>query len=251
MACDDQLWPDQHLRDVRDVPDRARRVKAMFDAVARRYDLFNTLASFGLDHFWRARLIRQAGRLAGKAVLDLCCGPGTLTVLLGERRHRARVVVGADFSEQMLRLADDRVGPKADNIRMCCADALTLPFGDQTFDLATCTFGIRNFQDLAAGLRELHRVLKSPSQVLILEFAMPVGRGFRFVYRLYLRYIMPLIGRLVAGDRVRAYEYLPNSVAAFDRPQQLCRAFRQAGFRLEAAVPLTGGAVWMYDLRKR
>jgi len=249
MASEGQLWSSRHLRQVHQLSDKARRVQRVFDAIAGRYDLFNTVASFGLDHAWRRRLVRQAAVLGGKCVLDLCCGPGTLTVRLAATAHRPRCLVGLDFSLPMLALANrrSRILP---GVAYCCGDALHLPFADETFDLVTCAFGIRNFQNLPTGLRELHRVLKFGGVALILEFALPASRTFRAVYRLYLQRMLPLIGRIVAGDKVRAYEYLPCSVKTFYAPQQLSEMFRTAGFEVTDAVSLTGGAVWLYQLRK-
>jgi len=244
-----ELWPDHCLDQPHQQADKARRVRLMFDAVTGRYDLFNTVASMGIDRYWRARLIRRARPLAGKKVLDLCCGPGTLTVEQIKRNDRPELLVGLDFSLPMLNLAQKRLRGRGPNVTLCCADALNLPFGDQTFDLVTCTFGIRNFQDLPAGLKQLHAVLKPSGKLLILEFALPTNRYFAMVYRMYLRYILPVVGTVIAGDRVRAYQYLHNSVAGFDQPPQLCRVFRDTGFEVQAALPLTAGVVWLYQLQ--
>jgi demethylmenaquinone methyltransferase/2-methoxy-6-polyprenyl-1,4-benzoquinol methylase len=208
----------------------AAHVRDIFDSIAPSYDLLNHLLSMGLDRRWWRRSARAfAGVLQNPQarVLDLCCGTGDMTAaLLAQRPAAAEPVTGVDFSAQML----DRARTKytAANAVWVEADAMHLPFPDNSFDLVTSAFGFRNLTNYAAGLTEIHRVLKPGGRLGILECNQPDGLSGA-MYTLYFRHVLPIIGGLISGDRA-AYRYLPASVARFPRPPQMLALLAEAGF---------------------
>lgn len=211
---------------------KAAAVRRMFGAIAPRYDLLNHLLSLNIDKLWRRRavrlLLRDLDPGAGGHFLDVCAGTFDFALALAKRRDFRGLVVGSDFALPMLQ----RGLPKIENtgVRPACADALTLPFRAGTFDGATVGFGVRNLADLAAGLREIHRVLKPGAPLVILEFTTPRSQPFRGLYFFYFRRILPLIGRMVSGHD-SAYTYLPASVLDFPEPAALAALMGEAGFK--------------------
>ena len=195
-------------------------VRTMFDRIAPVYDLMNRVMTAGLDRRWRRITVEQAVQ-AGDRVLDACCGTGDLGI--AARRHGAREVVGLDFSEQML----DRARGKDAEIEWLQGDVLALPFADASFDSATVGFGIRNVDDLEAGLRELRRVLRDGGRLAILEITTPRGLLAPF-YRVWFDRVVPLLGRVLPGGD--AYTYLPASVRRFPVPAELSRVLQATGF---------------------
>ena len=195
-------------------------VQRMFDRIAPVYDLMNRVMTAGLDRRWRRITVEQAVQ-AGDRVLDACCGTGDLGI--AARRHGAREVVGLDFSEQML----DRARGKDAEIEWLQGDVLALPFADASFDSATVGFGIRNVDDLEAGLRELRRVLRDGGRLAILEITTPRGLLAPF-YRVWFDRVVPLLGRVLPGGD--AYTYLPASVRRFPVPAELSRVLQATGF---------------------
>src|SRR5919197_5577530 len=194
-------------------------VRTMFDRIAPVYDLMNRVMTAGLDGRWR-RLTARAVVRPGDRVLDACCGTGDLA--LADERVGGRVV-GVDFSERML----ERARRKSSSVEWVRGDALGLPFADRTFDAATVGFGVRNLEDLAAGLAELHRVLRPGGRLAVLEITRPRGPAAPF-FRLWFDGLVPLAGKLLPGGS--AYTYLPASVRRFPGPDDLARLMRDAGF---------------------
>jgi demethylmenaquinone methyltransferase / 2-methoxy-6-polyprenyl-1,4-benzoquinol methylase len=168
---------------------RAEKVRELFATIARRYDLLNDIMSAGLHRRWKRRLVELAGEPGD--VLDLCCGTGDIAL-----RFRARVV-GVDFTEEMLRLAAARGHPEIAWIR---ADALRLPFADNSFDVVSVGYGLRNLSDIERGLREVWRVLRPGGKFVSLDFGKPESATFRALYFGYLRIVLPILGRLFCGD---------------------------------------------------
>jgi demethylmenaquinone methyltransferase/2-methoxy-6-polyprenyl-1,4-benzoquinol methylase len=239
------LWNDELLRSPHQVADKDVRVRSMFNHIAQRYERTNTICSGGRDATWRKAAVDRAEVAFDDDVLDVACGTGDLTRALAARRPRS--ITGCDFAHQMLTRAVASSGPLR---RWVEADALRLPFADRTFSLVTCAFGVRNFVDLNAGLREFRRVLKPFGRVVILEFARPRSRLFRFVYETYAGRVMPWAATWISGDRSGAYRYLPRSVVSFPDAEQMRGHLARAGFEVCTATPRTFGAVIIYGGRK-
>jgi demethylmenaquinone methyltransferase/2-methoxy-6-polyprenyl-1,4-benzoquinol methylase len=236
----------------------SRQVREMFSRIAPRYDLLNHVLSLRFDVAWRKRLARRFHTLLSTPdtrVLDLCCGTGDLALALAAESHHgggqanARIV-GADFAHPMLVRAREKTqGPGIASVQFLEADALHVPFADETFDLITTAFGFRNLANYEAGLAEFYRVLRPGGSLAILEFAEPDGALFGKLYRFYFRRVLPRIGGLVSGNS-QAYGYLPNSVERFPRPSELAKLMERAGFQDVAFDRWTGGIVAMHTARR-
>jgi len=222
---------------------KAEKVRTMFAAIARRYDLNNRLHSFGRDQAWRRAAVRAAELREGQRALDMACGTGDLALLLA-RATPAAEVVGGDFTPEMLDLARER--NRHPKITYVHADALDLPFEDREFDALTIAFGIRNVTDPARALAEFRRVLKPGGRLVILEFATPPHPVVRALNRLYTAYIMPVTAGLIARDRTGAYRYLPRSIETFLQPEAMRKALLDNGFHSVSARPMTLGVCVCY-----
>ena len=218
----------------------AREVRAMFDRIARVYDLLNTLMTAGLHHRWRERAADLAHVGPGARVLDVATGTGDLAIELARRVAPGGAVVGSDFSEEMLARARRKPQPAGAELRFEWGDALELPFADGSFDAATVGFGARNFSDLSRGLQEMVRVVRPGGRVVVLEFTSPTRPPLSIFYSLWFDRVVPLLGRL-AGDP-DAYSYLPDSVKRFPVPAGLAAELERAGLR-EIGYLLTAGGI--------
>ncbi|HTP30136.1 MAG TPA: ubiquinone/menaquinone biosynthesis methyltransferase [Anaeromyxobacteraceae bacterium] len=213
---------------------RGRAVRLMFDRIAPSYDLLNRLMTLRIDQLWRRRLVRELALAPGERLIDLCAG--TMDVA-GEARRRvpgARVVC-ADFSLPMLTRGARKTGLPATQ-----ADALALPFRDEVFDAAAVAFGMRNLEALAAGLREIARVLKPGGRLGVLEFFRPQSPASRALHRAH-RLTLPLFGRLISPDPA-AYRYLPASIERFASRSEFEDSCRSAGFAAVKGHSLVPGA---------
>ncbi len=218
-------------------------VRAMFDAIAPRYDLLNSLLSVRLHHHWRRVAAREAALKPGGAALDVCTGTGDLALELAKRVGPTGRVVGGDFSLPMLRLGERKARARSGGVvRMTLADAQRLPHPDSCFDAVTVGFGIRNVADAERGIREMARVVRPGGRVVILEFNQPRNAVFAALYRGYSFTVLPLLGGLISGRR-SAYEYLPSSVRAFHSREELSRMMRRAGLGDVRVTDLTFGTV--------
>ncbi len=228
----------------------AQSVRAMFDSIAPRYDLLNHILSLGVDSLWRrrmARTFREILRRRDARILDLCCGTGDLALAMSRwRPHTAEPISAADFSSQMLLLAQRKfVGKKIHTLQ---ADAMSLPFADSSIDLVVCAFGFRNLVNYQAALTELHRVLSPGGQIGILEAAEPEGLLGNF-YRIYFHRILPKLGAIISGSAA-AYKYLPASVERFPAPPMLLAGIREAGFFAASWTPYTFGVAGLFRATK-
>jgi demethylmenaquinone methyltransferase/2-methoxy-6-polyprenyl-1,4-benzoquinol methylase len=212
----------------------------MFSGIAGRYDLLNHLLSGNIDKRWRRVAVRalESSLVEGARVLDVACGTGDLSLVLAEAG--AVRVVGLDFCRPMLEIARRKAEADSRSIPFVEGDALRLPFADETFDIATIAFGLRNLAGVADGLRELRRILRPGGRLAVLEFSSPVVPGFRALFRFYFTRVLPRVGGLLSGSR-GAYEYLPDSVLKFPDQKRLAELMREEGFEGVEYRNLTGG----------
>ena len=228
-------------------PDPAA-VEATFSSVAPRYDLANHWLSGGIDFYWRNRLVKFAKKGSPQDILDLATGSGDVLFALRQGLGNEVNLTGLDFCEPMLEQARRKrtvrgLGEPAN--QFLHGDCLALPFEDESFDLITIAFGLRNLADRPKGLAEMLRVLRPSGRLIILEFSQPY-HWFHPFYYLYLRGILPWVARWLTGDR-DAYLYLGSSISEFpDRPG-LCREIEQAGFTMVRAKALTFSIVALHE----
>jgi demethylmenaquinone methyltransferase / 2-methoxy-6-polyprenyl-1,4-benzoquinol methylase len=210
----------------------SRQIREMFTRIAPRYDLLNHLLSAQMDRLWRARTAKELKFILQRPdaqVLDLCCGTGDLAFAL--RRGANARIIGADFSHTMLVRARQKAnaGNSKTPLPFLEADALRLPFANDSFDLVTTAFGFRNLANYEDGLKEIFRVLKSGATLGILEFAEPAPGFLGDAYRFYTRTVLPKVGGWISGDP-DAYAYLPKSVGRFFRPEELAGVLQKVGY---------------------
>lgn len=221
----------------------ADRVRGIFSAIANQYDLFNQLASLGIDRGWRRELVRECRLGASSRVLDLCSGTGDVALAIARQAAPAEVVA-TDFTPEMLEVAERKAaeydGPTQIEIQL--ADAQDLPFPDESFDVVTVAFGVRNLPDRAANFAEVLRVLKPGGRYVILEFSRPPFAPWRGVYHVYLRQVIPAIGGALTGDR-DGFVYLNDSIRQFPNQPRLAAELRAAGFSAISWKDLSGGIV--------
>ncbi len=225
------------------------QVEAMFDAIAPRYDLLNRLLSFGIDQWWRREAVRAIAPLRPRHVLDVATGTADLA-LMAARMMEPERVVGVDIAEQMLRLGRRKVQRRrrSGQIVLKRGDAADLPFEENTFDAALVAFGVRNFEDLEAGLRGIRHVLRPGGTLVVLEFSRPRAPVIRALYRFYSHHVLPRIGRLLSTD-AGAYRYLPAPVGAFPDGVDFLHRMQAAGFEELRWRPLTFGVASLYQGR--
>ncbi len=237
-------WDEAALDDPHRLNDKARRVEAMFNAIAPRYELVNRVATLGLDAAWRRRAVAAATVTPTDVVLDVACGTGDMMRAFAAGRPAPARILGLDFAAEMLSTGLKRGMPaRAALVR---GDAQRMPLADESVDVVSCAFGVRNFQDLSAGLGEMRRVLRAGGRLVILEFATPTHALWRVPYRLYCEVVVPRLGALLGRDRVGAYRYLPRSVATFDSREAMERRLAEAGFAEPRSTAMNFGGVVLY-----
>ncbi|HVA94467.1 MAG TPA: bifunctional demethylmenaquinone methyltransferase/2-methoxy-6-polyprenyl-1,4-benzoquinol methylase UbiE [Candidatus Dormibacteraeota bacterium] len=244
--------PGTRPEGVRDEKEAAAHVREMFGHIAPRYDLLNHLLSLDIDKVWRRRVARRYSsvlRDSSARVLDLCCGTGDLAFAFRKHAPQGAKIVGSDFVPEMLIRARAKAAASGAKAEFVEADALSLPFGDGTFELVSCAFGFRNLANYERGLHEICRVLKPGGSVAILEFAEPRGKLFGALYRFYFRNVLPRLGGWISGNS-SAYTYLPSSVSKFPSPEKLQSQFERAGLVDVGFERWTGGIVTLHTGRK-
>jgi demethylmenaquinone methyltransferase/2-methoxy-6-polyprenyl-1,4-benzoquinol methylase len=220
-------------------------VRQMFSSIAPRYDVTNEVLSFGVHRMWRRTAVRLSGAKEGSSVLDCATGTGDLALVFKRKVGTSGRVVGTDFCPEMLESAPAKAARAGLQVEFQVADALALPFADDSFDVASIAFGIRNVDDPVKCLKEMARVVRPGGRVVVLEFGQPNG-AFGALFRFYSKTIMPAVGGLLTGNRA-AYEYLPRTSAAFPSGDKFVGLMEQAGAYSErAAHPLTFGTAYVY-----
>ncbi len=223
-----------------------KKIQAMFGDIADRYDLLNRILSGGTDVSWRKLVVDEAMTGSDRLILDLACGTGDLALGLCKSAHPECKIVGADFTIQMLRKAQEK--DPSERIPWVEADGLYLPFQDNQFDLLTIAFGIRNMESLDKGLSEMLRVLKPGGRLAILEFSQPENRIIRALLQPYFLHVLPRIGAFLSQRS--AYLYLPFSILHFPGRRELARIIRRNGFKHIRHCALTFGVAALHIAEK-
>ena len=226
---------------------RAAKVNELFDRIAARYDRINDVQSFGLHRYWKRRLVRLAGPRPGEPALDVCCGTGDIAFSLARQGMR---VWGLDFSAPMLDGARARLQDLASSsaehdsdaldLQFVRGDALHLPFSDRQFDVVTIGYGLRNLARIEDGLREMQRVIKPGGRLLILDFGKPSHSFWRALYYAYLRWMVPLFGRLFCGS-ADAYAYILESLEHYPAQPGIATRMQEQGLANVQVFNLLGG----------
>jgi len=227
----------------------------LFNRIAGRYDLLNHLLSFNTDRRWRRKAAAAAveGSTIGRC-LDVAVGTGDLAIELARNQGNRQTgwhITGIDLSREMMRLGEQKVQKIGlqDRITFLYGSALDLPFEDNSFDVVTCAYGVRNFSDTSRGLREMQRVMKFGGRLMILEFSYPDNKLAACAYDLYFSHILPLVGRILSRDKT-AYTYLNRSVKNFVWGEDMCSLLGKSGFKNAEYQPLTFGITTIYTATK-
>ena len=213
----------------------------MFGRIAHRYDLLNRVLSLGQDRGWRRLLARRVAAVQPRLTLDVCTGTGDVALAFDSESR----TMGTDFCLPMLTLARRKALDRNRSLPLFAGDALMLPVDEGRVDVVTVAFGVRNFENLEQGLRELIRVLRPGGVLLILEFSRPSGL-FGPLMRGWVRTVPPLVGRWISGDS-EAYSYLPQSVSEFPQGQRMVDLLESVGLEKVSAQPVTGGVATVYE----
>lgn len=235
---------------------KREQVEQMFDHIAPTYNRLNRLMTGGLDLLWRKQVVQRAHKAAPEKILDAACGTGDLLLLMAQEIPSLRYILGADLSEQMLTIAEQRILDKRDTlsakeieVSFLHGDCTCLPLEAEQFDLITCAFGIRNFEDPLKGLREFARLLRPGGALIILELSTPERPLLRAGYHLYAHHLIPHMGRLLAHD-LSAYRYLPQSIEAMPQRKDMICLITQAGLTQARFKSLTFGVATLYTATK-
>ena len=238
-------WDQGNLKNPHEAVDKAGRVQRMFSAIAPSYDLNNHLHSLWMDHYWRRKAVQIAGVTAADIVADIACGTGDLSAAFD--RAGPKRVIGIDFCHAMLQGACGKnARSTARAISFYEGDALRLPLQNQSVDIVSIAFGIRNVSDWGKAVDEFYRVLRPGGRLIILEFSLPTNSVLRAGYNFYFRRILPRTATLISGDKTGAYKYLPESVNTFISPQQLTQRMKDTGFADVTGTSLTAGVCFCY-----
>jgi len=235
--------------------ERAAKVGRLFATIARRYDLINDIQSFGIHRRWKKCVLDLTRIRAGERALDLCCGTGDITFALAEKGAE---VTGLDFSEPMLAVAREKLGrinssrnakSSAIRIQFIQGDAQRIPFPENAFDVLTIGYGLRNLADLDAGLGDMLRVTKPGGRFVALEFGKPANALWRALYFGYLKFMLPIFGKIFCGDSA-AYAYVLESLSHYPAQQGVAQKMAQLGWRNVRVINLLGGVMSIHYAEK-
>jgi len=223
-------------------------IRALFDSIASGYDRFNHLSTFNVDKGWRRKAVRRVVDTDKPlCVLDVATGTGDLAITIAKKASPGSQVIGVDLSEGMLEVGRRKAEGLPVTLQVGDAEALT--FADGTFDRVSVAFGVRNFENLSLGLREMCRVLKPGGRLVILELSYPDNRFLFWCYKLYSFRILPLLGKRLTGNQ-GAYNYLSDSILKFPKPPVFLPMLHEAGFTSAKAQSMTFGVCRMYVAEK-
>ena len=229
---------------------KKEQITKMFDNISEDYDGLNRVISFGIDIKWRKKVVKLVANQKPKSVLDIATGTGDLAINLTQTA--AHKIIGLDISEGMLDVGRKKINAKKLNntIEMIVGDSENLPFDDNSFDAITVAFGVRNFEHLDVGLKEILRVLKPNGIFVVLETSVPTKFPFRQGYFLYTKILLPVIGKLFSRDK-KAYSYLSSSAAKFPYGEAFNNILKKTGFISTKALPQTFGVATIYTASKK
>ncbi len=229
---------------------KREQVEQLFDNIAPTYDALNHTLSFGFDRTWRRKAVRTLMAYNPATVLDIATGTGDFALAVA-RKLKLRQVMAVDISEGMMRVGREKAAREGlhDVVRFQKEDCSHLSFADNSFDAVTVTFGVRNFENLDACLREIHRVLNKEGHLILLELSYPHKRLWRALFNIYSKVVMPVVGRLISGDN-SAYTYLPETMAAFPQGEVMREILLKNGFSQARFRRLTMGICTLYVAEK-
>ncbi len=224
---------------------KKEQVAQMFDNISPKYDFLNHTLSLGIDNIWRKKAINQLKELQPKLILDIATGTGDFAI--AALKLNPEKVIGVDISAGMLEVGKEKMKKKnlSDRIEMKLGDSEGLEFEENKFDAVIVAFGVRNFEHLEEGLKDMLRVVREGGKVVILEFSRPKAFPLKQLYNFYFRWILPKIGRLISKDQ-SAYTYLPESVKAFPDGQDFLEIMKQIGYKETTCKTLTFGISSIY-----
>lgn len=221
-------------------------IRNLFDRIAPDYDRLNHILSLNIDKGWRRKAVREILDCESPLkILDVACGTGDFTIEIAGKMPQGSKILGIDLSEGMMEIGREKIAEAGVRAEMIQGDCEALPFEDSVFDRISVGFGVRNFENLDKGLKEMNRVMKPGGKLVILELSVPSNPVLRWCYKLYFLKVLPLVGGWISGDR-GAYEYLPASVLRFPAPYRFMDIMRKAGFRNVMQRSFTFGICRMY-----
>lgn len=244
------MYAQEKIKPYQDKGDKTSQVEEMFNNIATTYDTLNHRLSWDIDKGWRLRAVRHLEPFHPQKMLDVATGTGDFAVL-SAKILKPQELIGIDISEGMMQIGRQKVEKEGlqDIVSFKKEDCLDLSFEDESFDAITAAFGIRNFQDLEQGLREMCRVMKKGGHLSVIELTQPVSFPMRQLFSIYSHTVLPIYGRIISKDK-RAYEYLTNTIEAFPQGEHMMEILKSAGFRETSFKRLTFGICTMYMATK-
>lgn len=240
----------EHVKPYSEAEGKKGQISKMFNNIAPYYDFLNRLLSLRMDVSWRRKAIDKLKAGNPKVILDVATGTADVAIEMTKRLSPDKII-GVDISTQMLEVGQQKIEKKSLDsiIELQEGDSENLPFEDNTFDAITVAFGVRNYENLEKGMREMNRVLKPGGQLMVLEFSQPTMFPFKQIYLFYFKNILPLVGKLTSKDP-KAYQYLYESVQAFPNGKDFVKVMDNTGYKFNECVPLTLGICSIYTGKK-
>ncbi|MFC1676461.1 bifunctional demethylmenaquinone methyltransferase/2-methoxy-6-polyprenyl-1,4-benzoquinol methylase UbiE [Planctomycetota bacterium] len=224
-----------------------REIAVLFSSITKRYDFLNHFLSLNIDKIWRKKLVQLSNPSPDSRILDICTGTGDVVIEFAEKSGSSQCF-GIDISEKMLAAAQKKINRSGldTQVHLTQASALDIPFDEDCFDIVFISFGLRNLLDRAKGIQETIRVLKKGGKIFILELS-PTPKGLiGFFYKMYLNFIIPVLGGYISNDP-DAYRYLATSIQNFLEPRKVLKLMKEKGYTDLKATPLTGRIAYIYE----